>query len=576
MIRFVSLLAGAAVLLSAVSAEVPLLDPAKATGDDLVAAFADQAKVNENAYAELSRQMKGRELTFHNFVINGCSTGKDFFDLRLSPMFTGDTMALGCSVVRRFCVSLRFTDEKDIRHAKRVFGSSHPVTIREFSGVVSDTRRSCPASDGLFLEATALVPRRPVEDLPAFDVETVTGADLLQVCRQLKYGMTATCYGDLNELLLDREISFDNAQVIETRERNDGFMDIACCIGEPMSSMAQISPKSVCLIARVPMKSIAALPWGLAGGMRIRRLTGRVAEPSEKSGYRFRRALPLVDVTLDVAWKDEKLPTFDPVTITGDELVELLSKFKDETAFAQKERILERLEGRRLTFSEGWVRTCHRVRLGGKSRVTFGFGSKRGDWQYACELLAVFPSDEVSNRLTSEQRVTNLSGVVALHNSNPSAPSMMNGVMRWHQLTEVSLEAEASAELPPFDEKKITGDELVKMVYAMPNNLSSAQLADLQRRLAGLRLTFHKAYCCSASGGGEGPRWTKASFVFGHELDNGQYCEFRVGTELREPMAESPGRGRGCDLTVTGTVADPDELRPEEAGNLFLKEAEIK
>ena len=41
--------------------------------------------------------------------------------------------------------------------------------------------------------------------------------------------------------------------------------------------VAQISPKSICLIARVPVKSIDALPWGFAGGMHIRHLAAGVA-----------------------------------------------------------------------------------------------------------------------------------------------------------------------------------------------------------------------------------------------------------------------------------------------------------
>ena len=555
---------------------LPTFDAAKVTGDELVALFAgSESKPGEAEYAELNRLFSGRELTFHDFVINGSATGKDFFALNLSAVLASGK-GLPSMADSRFNISLRFTDETDIRFAKRVKGSSFRVKIKELSGVVSAAKMSFSDWDCLSLDATSLVPEEPVEILPEFDAATVTGAELLKMSKQLKRGMTNAIYQDLAELLLGREITFDDAQVIETQEREDGFMDIACCIGEPMSSMAQISPKSICLIARLPSKSIDALPWGFAGGMHIRHLTGRVAEPSEKSGvYRFRDALALVDATLDVAWKDEKLPAFDPATISGDELIAMLSRFRGENAFAQTERILGQLKGRRLTFSEGWVKAYHCPHPGQDARVTFGLGPKRNDWQYACELLAVFPSDEIVSQLTSEQRVTNLSGVFAPNTRNPHAHSVMNGVERWHQLTDVTFDAEASASLPSFDEKTITGDELVKMVYAMPNNLSSAQLAELQKRLAGHCLAFHKGFCCGASGSGAG-EWTEASFQFGHKLNNGQYCEFRVRAQLREPMSESLGRGHGFDLTVTGTVADPAEFGLEAVGSFCLKDAEIK
>ena len=573
------MMALAAVLLGAMTGfaiELPEFDAATITGDKLVALFAgSESKPGEVEYAELNRLFSGRELAFHDFVINGTATGKDFFGLYLSAVLASGK-GLPSMSDGRFNVSLRFTGKKDIRFAKRVSGSSFRVKIKELSGVVSATRMSSSDWNCLCLDATSLVPEKPVEVLPEFDAATVTGAELLKIGKQLKRGMAKAIYQDLAELLLGREITFDDVQVIETHEREDGFLDIACCIGEPMSSMAQISPKSICLVARVPVKSIDALPWGFAGGMHIRHLTGRVAEPSEKGVYRFRDALALVDVTLDVAWKDESLPGFDSATISGDELVALISQFRGENAFAQTERVLGQLEGRRLTFSEGRVKAYYGQRTGMDARVTFGFGpKKKDDWRYACELLAVFPSDEIVSQMTSEQRVTNLSGVFAPNTRKPHAHSVRNGVERWHQLTDVTFDAEASVPLPGFDEKTIAGDELVKMVYAMPNNLSSAQLAELQKRLAGRRLAFHKGFCCGASGSGAG-ELTEASFQFGHKLNNGQYCEFRVHAQLREPMSESPGRGRGYDLTIAGTVADPAELGLEAAGCFILNDAEIK
>ena len=70
---------GAAFALAAVRAEetaLPEFDAATITGDELVGLFAgSESKPGEVEYAELNRLFSGRELAFHDFVINGTATG---------------------------------------------------------------------------------------------------------------------------------------------------------------------------------------------------------------------------------------------------------------------------------------------------------------------------------------------------------------------------------------------------------------------------------------------------------------------------------------------------------------------
>ena len=68
-------------------------------------------------------------------------------------------------------------------------------------------------------------------------------------------------------------------------------------------------------MARFKTKDVEALPWGFAGRMAIKRLTGRISEPSGSTAIRAGEALALPDAKAEVAWKDEKPPAFDAATL---------------------------------------------------------------------------------------------------------------------------------------------------------------------------------------------------------------------------------------------------------------------
>ena len=158
---------------------------------------------------------------------------------------------------------------------------------------------------------------------------------------------------------------------------------------------------------------------------------------------------------------------------------------------------------------------------------------------------------------------------------------MCNGVTRWYLLTDVTFDAPKASPLPDFDEKTVTGDELVKLMLGLrQKELSIAQWAELRTRLAGRRLTFHKAWQGDASGDING--WKKVTFRFClyDDVREGKACEFSVRATLRtpEPWAKPQDEPRwGSNWTVEGTVEPPkmDGLRNDE--NVFaLTDAVIK
>ena len=174
-----------------------------------------------------------------------------------------------------------------------------------------------------------------------------------------------------------------------------------------------------------------------------------------------------------------------------------------------------------------------------------------------------------------------MSGVFALNEAPKGVHQVCNGVTRWYQLTDVTFDAPKATPLPDFDEKTVTGDELVKLVLGLrQKELSIAQRTELRTRLAGRRLTFHKAWQGGASGDINGWKEVTFRFCLYDDVREGKACEFSVRATLRtpEPWAKPQDEPRwGSNWTVEGTVEPPkmDGLRNDE--NVFaLTDAVIK
>lgn len=557
---------GAVLALTAVSAEtLPKFDAAAITGDELVGLLTNRtARLTKEDYRTLGAALKGRELTFHGFCVDGCGgDGDRGFRLFLS------TATENCGRLMpddRFKVEMRFSDKNDVRSARRVYGSGNSVAIKEFSGVVVDDCKSFDTS--LAVDATDLESKEPIEALPDFDAQTVTGDELAELCKTLKGGVTQNAYEDLNTLLLGRELTFSDVQVIESVEREDGYIDLSCSV-KSLLTLATCYPKDscLCLVARLRTKDVDALPWGFSNGMWINRLTGRVTEPFRSTEHRQLEGLPLADANVDVAWKDEKLPEFDAATLTGDQLVELVTSFDEEFRFAKMQRICRVLRGRRLTFGEGVVQKCHSPWRKNDVIVDLGLGPKRNKFNFVCPLIeALFPAGEAAEtaaRLTNGQKLRNVSGVFALSEPPKGYYHNEDGVSRWYQLTEVTFDAPAVQPLPPFDEKTMTGDELVKLMTDREDGLTFAQQAELQTRLAGRRLVFNKASRSGASGSVGMGGWTTVKFRFYREVNTTDKPRiFNIVADLRdpEPMDESRKVRRRGAWTVEGTVVQPKDF----------------
>ena len=594
----------AALVLTAVRAEtLPEFDAATITGDELVGLLTNrEVQLTSEDYAALNAALKGRELTFHDFCVYGCCqshalNGEDrWFGLELST-FREHQECPGGWVERdnRFNLSLGFSDADDIRFARRIWGANHRCgfgVIKTLSGIV-ETDFHFGSLGGLQLKATDLEPRGPIEELPDFDAQTVTGDELAELCKKLKQGLSQNVYEELNELLLGRELTFSDVQVLTVHEDEDGLTDVECGVVVDQSSTMDVHHRCLRLVARLKTRDVEALPWGFAGGMAIKRLTGRVSGPSGSTDIRIEKTLTLADAKAEVAWQDEKLPAFDAETLTGDGLVELLTASGDGFGFAKLQRICRALKGRRLTFGEGEVLDCQKWWRNDDMVVTLGVGPKGGRFDNFAfnfgfdfpPVAAVFPAGEaakIAAQLARGQKLRNISGVFALNEAPPKGVHQeRNGVTRWYQLTDVTFDAPKATPLPDFDEKTVTGDELAKLMLGLKQkSLSIAQCAELRTRLAGRRLTFHKAWQGCASGDMDGWREVTFKFCLYDDVCEGKACEFNVHATLRtpEPRAKPQDKPRwGSNWTVEGTVEPPkkDDLCNDE-NVLTLTDAVIK
>ena len=574
---FVMSLAMSSALLGVAGEAFPAFDAATVTGDELVELLRSRKKrPTREEYAELNRLLKGRELVFHDLCIYGWGDARRSLTdaVRSYELMMRTVCDQGvCKISdERFNVAAVFTDERDIRYADRVRGSnSRQVMIKELAGVVTDSQMS-DFKGSLQLMATSLVPMEPIEELPDFDADSITGDELAKLCQTFKMGMSDNAYGDLNALLLDRELSFTDVQVVETVNLGNGFIDLSCVVGNRFPVGPYESP-SHCLglVARVSTKAIDDLPWGFTCGDKISRLIGKVTEPFNSGQHRRFQGLPLTGATFDVAWKNDKLPTYDAATVTGDELVKMIVAFDAKTRPAKQERLCRDLCGRRLSFTDAKVRSIVRSDHDGQVVVMLGFGTRgRGCSRgavYACELEAVFPKGEAADvavQLTRGQEVRSISGVMTATKSHSRGYAEENDIYR---LTEVTFEADEPEPLPPFDAKTITGDELVKLVWTLKGELSPAHVAELQTRLAGRRLTFHGAWRSGASG--SGAQITEVGFKYFDNPRSKDRREFSFWVGLRDPeplMSEHHGK-----CIVTATVSQPVKCRHGEG--LVLEDA---
>ncbi len=535
---------------AAVDSPLDRMDAAKITGDELVAALdgAAGSSISSNDWKELCHRLEGRELTFHDLAIVGSSWGCidsqsgnrwNFFILS-SRERRYDNSALRLNVA--------FDDPKMERIAERIWESDSwgENYIRELKGRIEVNKNAPWLSTfrHLSVKGLALEPNLPPEEIPDFDVATITGDGVVKLLQSFKLG-ARPYVRDVTKRLVGRTLTFTNVtfeaatsgegegkgETVELRFRTDRQIQI-------MTNFWMSSP--IILTATTRTANLEALPWELSPGERILRLSGRVAAPEKNKFGFWPEGIPLEDATFEVAWQNEKLPSFDVATLTGDELMDMALGFESTTRQAKVQRMLRMMEGRRLIFSRcsvGWDGGEFRAPSKENAvRVSLDFDESDAKWKRyppARRIWAIFAGEQKERalrELTTDVQLTNVSGVVAWESGGNCTDRRDD---RGFCLTDIDYQLVVPTErLPDFDAATITVDELSKMLSRRKTALTPFQIEDLKRRLAGRRLVFTNVQLDGASSYGSG-RIQRIFFSIGRRS---RLTGCKVSVALRSPL----------------------------------------
>lgn len=472
---------------------MPEVDAANISGDELVALLAGVEKVPSFRQRQnLASQLEGHRFTFHDLKRAPWRVGKDQYHLEMDMRDPGG-MLLCPDDVRLFWFTL---DVPGVTEELRNFARKTKDTKFSLDPVVKEL--DCTFGTNFTVTVNRFVPAIELAELPKFDAASITGDQLVDVLRGMKGRMSDAVGEDLAARLDGRELTFTNAQVTGVATIDDDTVGLLFRV-----SFGKEWDQAFDAGAVIPRKALAGLPWNLWAtpwnyGDELSRLKGTVSKQVDGNLLRrcgFFPALMLKNVEFDVPWRNEKLPDFDPQSITGEELVTLVSKFTDRGAKAKVDTVLERLNGRRLTFPEVVVQDVstpadkdknpswpHSVRIDldlSVSRVALrAVGKDGGEFEF----YAFMPSDKAKT-LSDNARLVDFTGTVVFHRT-PFQPDFST-------FEDVEfIQADKSEPLPKFDRKTVTGDDIVKLVASRSVALTGEQVKELGRQLDGVRVTL--------------------------------------------------------------------------------------
>ena len=471
---------------------MPEVDAAKINGDELVALLAGVEKVPSLRQRQnLASQLEGHRFTFHDLKRASWRVGKDQHHLVIDMTDPGG-MLLCPDDVRLFWFTL---DVPGATEELRNFARKTKDTKFSLDPVVKEL--DCTFGTNFTVTVNRFVPAIELAELPKFDAASITGDQLVDVLRGMKGRMNDVVVKELAVRLDGRELAFTNALVTGVVTIDDDTVGLLFRVpfGKEWDQAFDVG-------AVIPRKALAELPWNLWAtpwnyGDDLNRLKGTVSMQVDGNLRRcgFHPALMLKNVEFDVPWRNDKLPDFDPHSITGEELVSLASKFTDRGAKAKVDTVLERLNGRRLTFPEVVVQNVstpadknknpswpHSVRIDldlSVSRVALRAAGKDGG---EFEFYAFMPSDKAKT-LSDNARLVDFTGTVVFHRT-PFQPD-------FSAFEDVEfVQADKSEPLPKFDRRTVTGDDIVKLVASRTVALTGEQVKELGRQLDGVRVTL--------------------------------------------------------------------------------------
>lgn len=320
--------------------ELPPFDPEHVTVDDLMAMSTSLTNGFTDALVDdLVQKIEGRELTFTNLTVIG------YRKLKLKPgrgvLHADVRMGDSRNQQLYLCAEVSAADV-----AALPWGFGGFCRIRRLTGkVVPRSARGIESCDERCMGEISLGDATfeagwENERLPEFDADTITGDGFVSLVSKLDAEHRTAQSRQLLRKFPTRRLTFSTCEVVaQNVRRSDGRQSCRLGFGRDRRGDFALELEAV---ARKGDGRVA----DLAAGVRLKDVSGFL---DSVAGYDGMPAFCLADMTFATATQAESFPAFNPKTLTGSELVRLLSARKTLLSPTDVRKIQKSLAGRELT-----------------------------------------------------------------------------------------------------------------------------------------------------------------------------------------------------------------------------------
>lgn len=487
---------------------LPAFDPVTVTGETLLTLAASCGGFRRFHYRQLAERLKGRRLEFSNsdnsdIRITGWGMRPDSSNV-FSGVLTASRRTPRGTHWKEACIDLRlspasFRDSETGKALAFVAESrSWKPGIKAIRGCVeADSETGNPFFPAaLHLRDVEVVFDALPERLPKADYAKMSGDELVRLFQTFENGVPRHLWQKLRSVLKGRRLTFTNQWILGggTSMSTKGLTlrfgwrppGSENAVRRPDGSYSYDDGGNYAFSVQMPWEALDACSRIPVQGDGIRRISGTVSDTWRPFGPES--ILQLEDVSVEMVYMTDRLPSEIPENMTEDEIVDLLRRQYSEIRSAQAIRLFRKLVGRRLTFSTAKMKSWCTTGRNGEIHVSFDVGL--GGMMYMNAIMDTPTLERQFEGLVPGEAVRNLSGIFEFVMSEPGIVSSGLYAMGF-RLRGVSFTAPSpSLDLPPFDAQSVTGDGLVAAFANRTKPLSRGQVRAFYRRLAGRRLGF--------------------------------------------------------------------------------------
>ncbi len=494
------------------------------TGDEL-AKLISKDGLGRRQYAVLQRQLAGRRLSFCSSYIESVRSEQPgrSWSCEILARFphTGFKPVDGiscCLEKRRFPLyALVRCAHAGINERLSYVQSDPGLHVVEMSTTVADpasVKKSLQQAEHpvLVFEDPEICLNHEPEQCTKLNLETVTGDELSDYFANRDEPIPERIVRELSSALAGRELSFKTLLTLNASPASLDWRETIFC------RTVNPSQCGLPIAIVVSLDSLDVLPHDPLEGDTLVKVSGRVSRHTYHPwGIHHRSWLTMENVSIETLQGK-----FDGLLdlakdASGDDAIAALEKLPEDIRMASLLRFCRTQKDRRVTFSKGRIGPYIKRSKDGAVNFSLDFG--KGFKNRRSDLNSTFyvhvPSGVQSMRaldIIEGEMIGPVSARLTL--AQPRDPIRRNDALG-PELVDFSFDFPKieRRQLPAFDEKTITGDELLKMLDAHKDKLTMLQRLELIARLHGRRLTFTCHVGCvegSAKGAAKLQSWVAA------------------------------------------------------------------